>query len=361
MKIPLFKIDWSQEDIDAVTSVIKRGSHWANGPEIEEFEDRLAYRIGIDYAVATNSGTSALHLVLICAGVKKDDEVIVPSFTFISTANAVKFIGAIPVFADIEKQTCGLDLKDVANKITPKTKVIIVVHYGGCPALHTKELKKLAEKNNIKLIEDSAAALGAHIAGKDVGTFGDFGIFSFCQSKIITAGEGGMIVTKSEEDYNMLKLLVSHGQIKQDYHTLGYNFRMSSMTAALGLSQLNRLEGIINKRIDAAKSYNYGLSKKIECLNVPSAFRNVYWIFPIRTTRKDNFSLMKHLQKNKIATKEYYLPVHLSNFYFNVGADVPNTEEIYSTSFCLPMYPTLAYEETNYVIDKVNEFYGEKK
>jgi len=354
MKIPLFEIEWKQEDIDAISKVIKRGGYWTQGPEVEEFEDRIAYRVGTKYAVACNSGTSALHLALVCAGIKEGDEVIVPSFTFISTVNSIKFVGAKPVFADIENRTCGLNIGDVKKKITKKTKAIIVVHYGGCPAFYTEELKEFAKKHDIFLIEDSAASLGAHISGNKTGTFGDFGILSFCQNKIITTGEGGMVVTNSEENYEKLKLICSHGQKGSNYTTLGYNFRMSSINASLGLSQLNRLDDIIYKRREIAKRYLYDL-KNVKKLVCPPWFYNVYWVFQVRTDKETKKPMMEYLAKNKIATKSYYIPVHLTDYYLN-GNRLPVTEEIYNTSFCLPIYPTLTYEQVSYIIDTVNNY-----
>jgi len=360
MRIPLFKIEWKQEDIDAVAKVIKRGSYWTQGPEVEEFEDEIAFEVGADYAVACNSGTSALCLALLSAGIKKGDEVIVPSFTFISTVNSVRFTGATPIFADIEEKTYALDIKDVKKKITKKTKAILLVHYGGCPAYYTKDLKKLADEYNIKLIEDSAAALGAYTNRKYVGTFGDLGIYSFCQNKpITTGGEGGMIVTDNEKYYNKLKLLISHGQQGSDYVDWGYNFRMPSINAALGLSQFNRLNEIVSKRIFIASLYNK--IKNVKKLKTKFLdFKCVYWIFPIRVKKEDKQPLMDYLAKNKIATKAYYTPVHKTTFYSETKVKLPVTEKVYDSLLCLPIYPTLTSKEVYYVVSKVERYYEEK-
>lgn len=358
MKIPLFKIEWKQEDIDAIANVIKRGCYWTQGPEVELFEDEVAFKVGAKYAVACNSGTSALCLALSCIDIKKGDEVIVPSFTFISTVNSIRFVGANPVFADIEEKTYGLDLEDVRKKITKKTRAILVVHYGGCPAYHTKNLKKLADEHNILLIEDSAASLGAHIDNDYVGTFGDLGIYSFCQNKPITTGEGGMVVTSNDKYYNKLKLMVSHGQQGNDYVSLGYNFRMSSLTASLGLSQFRRIDEIIRKRINIASKYNG--EKYIEGFVAPLMYHNVFWIFPIRVERDDKGPLMDYLALNKIANKSYYTPVHLTTFYSESKVELPVTKKVYDTSFCLPIYPTLTNSEIDYIICCVKKYYEEK-
>jgi dTDP-4-amino-4,6-dideoxygalactose transaminase len=210
-KIPLFKIYCDQKDIESVTEIIKRGNYWATGPEIKKFEERIAEYVGIRYAVTFNSGTSALHAEMIAHGIKKDDEVIVPSFTFIATANTPLFAGAKPVFADIEQNNLGLDPGDIINKITSKTKAIIPIHYGGMPC-KIKEISEIAEDHGLILIEDAAEAFGAKVNGKMVGTFGESTMLSFCQNKIITTGEGGCIVTDSKKIYAKLKLIRSHGR-----------------------------------------------------------------------------------------------------------------------------------------------------
>ena len=249
MKIPLFKIFWDEEDIRAVKGVIKKGAYWTTGPQSKEFEKMIAEYIGTKYAVVFNSGTSALHAAVLAHNIKKGDEAIVPSFTFIATANALLFAGAKPVFADIESKTFGLDPEDVKEKITGKVKAIIPVHYGGSPCL-IRELKEIAEDYNLILIEDAAESFGAKIKDKKVGTFGDSAMLSFCQNKVITTGDGGAVVTDSREIYEKLKLIRSHGRLEDtdyfsswkdvDYVTLGYNYRMSDITAALGISNLKR-------------------------------------------------------------------------------------------------------------------------
>jgi perosamine synthetase len=216
-KIPLFKIYWDDEDVEAVTEAIKAGMNWAVGPNVEQFEDLIASYVGTKYAVTFNSGTSALHAALLAHEIKQGDEVIVPSFTFIATVNAPLFVGAKPVFADIEKETLGLDPEDVNEKITEKTKAIMPIHYGGCPC-KIRELKEIAEDNNLILIEDAAESLGAKIKDNKLGTFGDSAMFSLCAPKVITTGEGGMMVTKSKEVYEKMKLLRSHGRLEtQNY------------------------------------------------------------------------------------------------------------------------------------------------
>ena len=290
--IPLFKIYWDDEDIEMVKNAIQRGRFWAIGPNIERFEERLSEYIGTKYAVVFNSGTSALHAALLAHGIGQGDEVIVPSFTFIATANAPLFVGARPVFADIEGTTYGLDPDDVIRKVTPKTKAIIPVHYGGCPCLIGK-LKKVADEHELLLIEDAAESLGTAVNGKKVGTFGDCAVLSFCANKIITTGEGGAVVTNSTDINEKTKLIRSHGRAENtnyfsstepmDYVTLGYNFRMSAPQAALGLAQLERLDYLVAARRYIAGQYEAVIrDEKCEWLvppHVPEGRTHSYWCY----------------------------------------------------------------------------------
>jgi len=358
MKIPLFKIEWRQEDIDAITKVIERGNYWTQGPEVEEFEDRVKFKVGSKYAVACNSGTSALSLALLSAGIKKGDEVIVPSFTFISTVNSVLFTGAKPVFTDIEEKTYALDIKDIKSKITKKTKAVLLVHYAGVSAHYTHSIKKLCEEKNILLIEDAAAGLGGYCNTGYLGTIGDLGVYSFCQNKPITSGEGGMIVTDNEKYYNKIKLLVSHGQKEQEYVNWGYNFRMSSINAALGLSQFKRLEQIIERRNEIAEIYDTIKYTK----SIPQRIfeQYTYWIYPIRIKPEDKEPLTNYLRKNKIFCKTYYPPVHKTRFYSKYKVKLPITEKVYDSLLCLPLYSVMDDDEVSYVIQTVNDYYKEK-
>lgn len=332
MKIPLFKIFWDSEDINAIKSVIKNGMYWTNGVKSKEFEEKIAEYIGTKYSVVFNSGTSALHAALMAHNIKTGDEVIVPSFTFIATANAPLFVGAKPVFADIERITLGLDPEDVKHRITSNTRAIIPVHYGGSPCL-IKELKEIAEDHNLILIEDAAESLGARIGNKKVGTFGESAIFSFCQNKIITTGDGGAVVTDSKEIYEKLKLIRSHGRLENvdyfsswkyaDYVTLGYNYRMPEILAALGIAQLNKIDRLIEMRRKNAQYLNKKLSN-LKGVHLPKpvedCYFHVYQMYTIVLEGDENLrdGLAKHLLKKNITTKVYFYPVHKTHFYKNV-------------------------------------------
>jgi perosamine synthetase len=370
-KIPLFKIYWDEEDVDAVTEAIKAGMNWALGPNVEKFEKMIAEYIGAKYCVVFNSGTSALHADLLAYGIKEDDEVIVPSFTFIATANAPLFVGAKPVFADIEEETYGLDSEDVKEKITEKTKAIIPIHYGGCPC-KIMELREIADDHNLILIEDAAESLGARIGDKKVGTFGDSTMLSFCQNKIITTGDGGAIITDSRGIYEKLKLIRSHGRLEtsdyfssteyMDYITLGYNFRLSNIVAALGVAQLKKVDTIIEMRRKNAEYLTARLKREIKQILTKNSPNESYHVYQIYTVRVNNYreGLMKYLADSGIMTKVYFSPVHLTHFYRNeLGymCKLPVTEEISTQVLTLPMYPTLTREEMDYVVEEIKRFF----
>jgi dTDP-4-amino-4,6-dideoxygalactose transaminase len=374
-KIPLFKIYYDAKDIKAVTNVIQRGTYWSTGPEIKDLEQHIATYVNIKYACAFNSGTSALHALLLACNVKKGDEVIIPSFTFIATANTVVLTGAKPVFAEIEDQSYGLDAKDVAEKINQKTKAIIPIHYGGAPCKEILALRDLAEDHNILLIEDAAESLGSKINNNMVGTIGQAAMFSFCQNKVITAGEGGLVVTDDKDIHKRLTLIRSHGRLEMqqdyfsttgelDYILAGYNYRMSSISAALVLSQFKKIKQIINMRRKRAHYYKYKLLK-IHDLKIPIEIKNHYHIYQMYTiqlkNKKTRDELQEYLKKEGIMTKIYFQPIHLKTFYkreYNYcRGDFPITEEIAGRVLTLPIYPTITNKEIDYITKTIREWY----
>jgi len=371
-KIPLFKIYSDEDDIAQVSEVIRSGMNWATGPKVAEFESMIADYTGMKFAVTLNSGTSAIHADLIAHGIKPGDEVIVPSFTFISTANSPLFIGAKPVFADIEPDTYGLDPEDIRKKITKKTKVIMPIHMGGC-SCKIKEIREIADDNNLILIEDAAESMGAKIDNKMVGTFGDSSMYSFCGPKVITTGEGGVIVTESKEIFEKIKLLRSHGRADTkdyfntneylDYVTLGYNFRMSNITAALGIAQLKKIDFVIKKRREHAKYLSEKINKlapEVKTPNPPKGYYHLYQMYTIEAPKRDQ--LMNYLGEKGIMAKVYFPPVHQSHFYKNVlkfKPKLPATEQIAGKVLTLPMYPQLTKDEMDYMAESIAAFYQE--
>jgi len=296
----------------------------------------------------------------------------VPSFTFIATANWPLMVGTKPIFSEIEEETLGMDPSYLNSIISKKTKVIMPIHYGGMPC-KIIEIKKFAEQHKLTLIEDSAESIGSTIGNKKAGSFGDMSILSFAGNKVLTTGEGGAVIVNSKKLYEKLKLIRSHGrQINSNYfHTtktpnyisLGYNWRMSSMTAALGISQLRKLETLISKRRKNSIYLSSKLKKYSE-ITLPLDYKNhknVFQLYTIRIRGKNlRNNLMKFLEKRGIMSKIFFEPVHLSKFYsknMNKKISLPVTEKISQQVLTLPMYPSLTKNEINFISDTINEFF----
>ena len=370
--IPLFKMYWDQDDIDTVDAALRSGMNWAVGANVTQFEKELAAYNGTKYCLTFNSGTSALHTGLIAYGIGAGDEVIVPSFTFIATANVPKIVGAKPVFADIEATTLGLNPESVIEKITPKTKAIVPVHYGGCPC-QIRELREIADDHNLILIEDAAEAFGAMIDDKMVGSFGDCAMLSFCQNKVITTGEGGALITDSRDLFEKAKLVRSHGRFEtsdyfssyesMDYVTLGYNFRLSNLSASLGLAQLRKVDAIIGMRTRIADMYTNLLRKNVpeaSPVSSPKGYKHVHQLYSIRVPDRDK--LMQFLSEHGIMTKIYFPPVHLTHYYHNelgYRVSLPVTERVADDIVSLPIYPGMPDEDVRKVVQVISEYYGE--
>ena len=372
-KIPLYKIYSDDEDLNLITKIIRRGRDWALGPEIEELENLLRDYVGTEYCLTLNSGTSALHSVLLAHGIKQNDEVIVPSFSFISTANSVLFVNATPVFSDIESETYGLDPKQISDKISPKTKAIMPMDYGGM-SCKIFEMQEIAKKNELILIEDAAESLGSTINGKKTGSIADTSIFSFCGNKVITTGEGGAVVTNSKEIYEKIKLIRSHGRMDKlsyfqnpntsNYLQLGYNWRMSTLTAALGISQLNKLDKIIKLRQQNAEYISSNLKKisQIKTPKIPNNYEHIFQLYSILLPNNDiRKKLQSFLLKNGIFSKIYFEPIHSTEFYKNNfpqnNIHLPVTEKISQQILTLPMYPNMTIDEKNLLVQTIIEFF----
>ena len=372
-KIPLYKIYTDEEDVNLITKIIKRGSNWAIGPEIEEFENAISNYVGVDYCTVLNSGTSSLHATLLACGLGSGDEILVPSFSFVSTANSVLFVDATPSFVDIEEKTFGLNPELIKEKITPATKAIIPMDYGGM-SCQISEIKEHAENNNLLLIEDGAESLGSSVGGKKVGSISDATIFSFCGNKVLTTGEGGAVVTNQKNIYDKIKLIRSHGRLDQtnyfenpsssQYLDLGYNWRMSSITAALGLTQLSKLEKIIKMRKNNADYLSSKLSKlsQIKVPTSPNGYDHIYQMYTIRLPDKSTRdSLHDFLTERQIFSKVYFTPIHNTSFYRqkfgNNENSLPITEKISEQVLTLPLYPNMTAEEKDLLVETIYEFF----
>ena len=359
--VSLFEIDWDQREIQNAVDSICRGAYWAKGPYVDEFEDRLKAYYDVDHAVVVNSGTTALVSALTALDIGPGDEVVVPSFTFIATANAVRLVGATPVFADIDRETYGLDPGDVERKITPDTEAILPVHpYGS--ACRIDDLVSLAREHDVSLVEDAAEAFGCEYDAQLLGTFGEVAALSFCQNKVITTGEGGAIITDDAEIADAARLYRSHGRPSEGYFertdsgtytTLGTNVRMSDLVASIGCAQIAKADELIAGRRRVAAQYDEMLREVPDVTPhpYPALSKHVYQLYTVTLAKTiDRAALIEVLNDHGVSCKVYWdPPIHRTEFY---GADVslPVTDEVASRVLTLPMHPTLSDKEVERVV-----------
>ncbi len=359
-KIPMASPDIDESDIQAVLEVLKSG-RLALGPKAKEFEEMMAEYIGVKYAVAVSSGTAALHILVRALGIGPQDEVLVPSFTFASSVNVILYERATPVFVDIEPETYNLDPEDLERKITKNTKAIMVVDVFGHPA-EWDEILKIADRYNLKIIDDSCESLGAEYKGKKVGQFGDAACFAFYPNKQITTGEGGIIVTNNEEIAKMARSLRNQGRGEMGawlhHERLGYNYRMDEMSAALGVSQLKRIETFIGKRDKVAKLYTEKL-KSLGFVRPPvvKPYARMSWFIYVVTLRDglNRDEVIKRMEEEGIPTRGYFSPIHLQPYIKEMfgcrEGMLSVTENIARRTLALPFHNNLKEEEIDEVIE----------
>jgi dTDP-4-amino-4,6-dideoxygalactose transaminase len=342
-----------QPEIDAVTRVINSGM-LAQGPEVASFEDEFAKYVGSTHAVALNSGTSALHMALLCIGIGPGDEVIVPSFTFAATANVVKLVGAEPIFVDIDPDTYCMSAAAAEAAISSKTRAIMPVHLYGHPA-DMSELKSIASRHNIHLVEDAAQAHGATIDGQAIGTWGATAAFSFYPTKNMTSGEGGIVTTECPHIRDRIRLYRNQGMaIRYQNEVPGFNLRMTDLHAAIGRVQLERLESWTTERIANAKF----LSENIQGVVVPAVrdnARHVFHQYTIRIEGHDRDVFGEKLKDLGIGTGAYYpTPVHRLPS-FGLTTDLPETDRAAKEVLSLPVWPELGQERLERIVEAVNK------
>ncbi|MDW7733448.1 MAG: UDP-4-amino-4,6-dideoxy-N-acetyl-beta-L-altrosamine transaminase [Methanolobus sp.] len=360
------------DDINEVIKVLK--SDWiTTGPKIKEFEDALCAYLECSYCVAVNSGTSALDIAVQSLNLPEGSEVITTPFTFVATSNAILYNGLKPVFADICSDTFNIDPEDIRRKITKDTKAIIYVDYAGQPC-DIKAIRDIADEFDLYLIEDACHAIGAEYNGKKVGNFADLTIFSFHPVKHITTGEGGAVATEDEGLYKRLSVLRSHGIDKDaqdrygpdasyDMKYLGRNYRITDFQAALGISQLNKLDGFIDKRNELASRYN-NLLGEIDVVTLPVTRGNVrhawhlYTILLDESINRDDF--FKYMRSANIGVNLHYIPVYRHSYYVeNYGFDAeefPVTEDVFKRIITLPLYPRMSEHELTYICNKIENY-----
>lgn len=365
--IPLFEIAWDDRDIDNVVDSVSRGGYWAKGPYVDEFERRLEAYLGVEHARVVNSGTTALVTALKALGIGPGDEVIVPSFTFIATANAVRLVGATPVFADIERDTYGLDAESVETAITADTAAIMPVHAYGHP-FDADALVSLVRDHDVALVEDAAAALGATYRDEMAGTVGDVAAFSFCQNKIVATGEGGAVVTDDDELARNVELYRSHGRSSGEYFesadsgeyvSPGTNYRMPDVVAALGCAQMEKAEELIAGRRRAARYLTDGIAD-VPGVEPPTdaVGRHVYQLYTVTLDASiDRERVVDELDARGVASKIYWEPIHRTAQYAatrRAESGLRTTERVASRVLSLPIHPGLGRDEAARVVSALS-------
>ncbi len=369
MYIPYGRQWIEEDDIQAVTQALK-SDYLTTGPRVEEFERYVADYVGAKYAVAVSNGTAALHAACYAAGIGEGDEVITSPITFVASANSVLYCGAKPVFADIDPDTYNIDPAEIRNKITPRTKAIIPVHFTGQPCDMDK-IREIALEHNLIVIEDAAHALGADYKGKQIGSISEMTTFSFHPVKHITTGEGGMIMTDQKELYERLLIFRSHGITRDPskmtaydgawYYQqidLGFNYRITDVQCALGLSQMKKLDLFIRRRREIAVKYNEAF-RQMDGIKIPfqaEGCHNSWHLYVVQVLDKDRQKVFDGLTKRNIGVNVHYIPVYTQPYYRNSGyADImcSHAERAYARFISLPMYAKLTDHEQDYVIEQV--------
>ena len=349
-----------KEEVFALYEEVYANTAFSNGPFVKRFEEAFASLCGTEYAIAVNSGTSALHLAMLALDIGPGDEVILPANTFIATAWGVSYVGATPVFADCDPNTWEVDPEDVKKRITDKTKAIIGVHLYGCPC-DLSALQAIADEHGLHLVEDAAQAHGATYNGTTVGSFGKMACFSFYPGKNLGAtGEGGGITTNDEALKNRLDSLRNHGSTQRYYHDeVGYNYRMGGLEGASLSVKVKYITGWNARRQAIAARYQQEVTNPlIKMQTIPDNVTSVYHLFVVTTDNKD--ALLDHMKSNGVNPAFHYpVPCHLQKAYANLGhevGDFPHSEYLAAHCVSLPMYAELTDEQVDHVIQMLNAY-----
>lgn len=373
--IPYGKQYIDEEDIQAVVEVLK-SDYITTGPKIAELEDKITEYTGAKYAIAVSNGTAALHAACFASEIGQGDEVITSPMTFAASANCILYMGAKPVFADIDSKTYNISPKEIESKITGRTKAIIPVHFTGQPC-DMDEILKIAEKYDLTVIEDGAHALGAVYKNKKVGTLGSMTTFSFHPVKHITTGEGGAVTTNDKTLYDKLLMFRTHGITRDiekmennegpwfyEQEFLGFNYRMTDIQAALGVSQMKKLEIFLGKRKVYAALYDR-LLNGIEGVTIPyqAEYSSSAWHLYIIKLNTDRLKLgrreiFEELRKRNIGVNVHYIPVYYHPYYMKLGYEkglCPVAEALYEEIITLPLYPTMEIPDIHYIVDNLRD------
>ena len=372
--LPLAKATIEIEELNAVEEVLKSG--WlTTGAKVKEFEENMQAYLDIKKAIGLTSCTAGLHIALAALGIGSDDEVIVPTYTFVATAHVVEWLGAKPVLVDVEKDTFNIDPAAIEKAITSKTKAIIPVHYAG-HACDLGSILQIAKKYNLPVIEDAAHAIGTEYGGKKIGNHSNAAVFSFYVTKTITTAEGGMIVTNDEEFGKKLKSYAYFGMDKDAFNRYsekgswfyqivgpGYKYNMNNIQGAIGVEQLKKLEQFIIKRRELAQHYNR-LLKDVSGVITPtekSYTKHTFHLYPLllNTDKITRDQFILRLKEYNVGTSVHFIPLHMHPFYqnkynFNKG-DFPIAEWLFEREVSLPMYPGMTLQDVEYVVDAIKE------
>jgi dTDP-4-amino-4,6-dideoxygalactose transaminase len=362
--IPINLPKIGEEEVEAVVKVLRNGpltNALGAGPMVTQFEKKYAEFAGVKRAIAVNTGTAALHSAIVAAGVKAGDEVILPSFTFVATAEAVVMAGGKPVFTDIDPETYNISPTATAEAVTRKTKVIVPVDLYGLP-VDIKSIREIATEHDLVVVEDAAQAHGASYDGKPAGFFADVACWSLYASKNMTTGEGGVITTNKNEMAETMRLIRTHGE-KAKYASLmlGYNYRMTEMQAAIGLVQLEKLPAFVAKRRGNAQRLTKLLAKteKLRLPHEPEGRQHSWYLYTVGlkdAAEDERNKIVAELKKKGIGAEVYYAnPVHLMPYYWDSFGErnLPETERAAKRVFSLPIHPSVTEEQIDYIGETV--------
>lgn len=362
---------WIDEsDIQAVVEAL-RADRITTGERVEQFEKKVASYCGAKYAIAVSSGTAALHCAYYVTGIGKGDEVITTPITFFATVSAIAMCGGTPILADVRDDTINIDPNKIADKITKRTKAIAPVDFAGHPA-ELDKIRSIAQNNRLVLVEDACHALGAEYKGRKVGSISDMTVFSFHPVKSITTGEGGMVLTDNEEYYEKMRRFRDHNIVRGAKHweyeinDVGYNYRLSDVACALGISQMDKLDSFIARRREIARMYNEAFAD-VEEIITPIELplrKSAYHLYIIQLRKIDRDRFMESLMAKGIYAQAHYIPIHfLSYMRKNKGykqGDFPNAEKYYERCLSLPIFPRMTNNDVEYVVDTVKSIVRSK-
>lgn len=364
IKIPVYRPSLCGNEKKFVVECLDSTWISSKGKFIDQFESSFAHFVQAPHAVAVCNGTVAIHLALVVLGIGPGDEVIVPSLTYIASVNAIAYTGAEPVFADSLEKTWQMDPEDVRRKITPKTKAILAVHLYGHPC-GIEELKKIADSNQLYLIEDCAEALGAYYKDQHVGTFGSVGTFSFFGNKTITTGEGGMLVMQDSSLHQKASILKGQGNDpgRTYWHSvIGYNYRMTNLAAAIGVAQLEYARQILQKKREIAEHYRSLLTGlPVAIHSEEPGYTHSYWMVSILVEREsDRDALRAFLEKQGVETRPFFYPTHFMPMYRAIasGNTCKTAEKISARGINLPSFPELTTKEIEFICHRIRHYFA---